>query len=738
MKNIIKILNYSAFLVVCSWLLCACSSPERQAVRIETSLHHQQQLAERGTEQLRLSLEGSSLDSILQITRRYSEVLFFVFDHREMVYWSDNWLASNQVLLTSYDQWTYMRFGNAHTVGRWTAAGPYNILTVIPVKYAYPLRNEKLQNNYVRPFRADKQLQISRHRVDGWPHVHSLDGTFLFSVGNFAASDAETVEDDHLKESFSFRPLFLANADNQDTNWLNNAHVRARVFYILSIALYIMMFMLGLFVIVRYRGFRNMKLGVKFQFFVLLLVMGIFISIFVISVFFVRRNYEAAQQRELQDKCRYVQSALQNLYFWDLALTPGNTSGLNIDLRDLSYTYETDIHVYDINGNLVGSSTPMLFDRGIISRHMATYPFFSQQSPVTQYERIGDLRYLTTYNEFVNGNYMRIGYIALHSFISEDQRAAQVDSFVSRLLPPYLLALFLAVMLTFFFTRNITGKITNLAERMGHYHLGNEHSHLEYESEDEVGELVQRYNEMVDELELSTSRLARSERDAAWRTMARQIAHEINNPLTPMKLTIQQLRRIKGSERFDQSFDSSTGLLIEQIDNLSRIAQSFSTFAKMPEVKVANVDVAQKLTSTIELFRNNPIGVPIRYIGPDDGIIAKADPEQIAQVFSNIIKNALQALEDKADGDIIVIMNDQPTHKQCPGEQYVEIAFSDNGPGIPADVREKIFMPNFTTKSSGSGLGLAISKNIVEGGDGKICFQTSERGTVFLVYLRKI
>jgi signal transduction histidine kinase len=140
---------------------------------------------------------------------------------------------------------------------------------------------------------------------------------------------------------------------------------------------------------------------------------------------------------------------------------------------------------------------------------------------------------------------------------------------------------------------------------------------------------------------------------------------------------------------------------------------------------------------------NNPDNVPIRYVGPEHGVVAMADAEQITQVFTNIVRNALQAMEGQANGDIIIILK-QVSQQQCaikglPADaNWIEISISDNGPGIPVDVRSKVFIPNFTTKNTGAGLGLAISKNIIEGSGGKISFQTSEKGTTFFVYLKKI
>ena len=170
-------------------------------------------------------------------------------------------------------------------------------------------------------------------------------------------------------------------------------------------------------------------------------------------------------------------------------------------------------------------------------------------------------------------------------------------------------------------------------------------------------------------------------------------------------------------------------MLTQQIDSLSRIASSFSSFAKLPEVAPSQVDIAAKLYQVITLFRNNSEQVPIRYVGAEQGVMGIADAEQIGQVFNNLIKNALQAISGREDGDIIVILKEL--------QDRLEVSVSDNGGGIAEDIRDKVFMPNFTTKSTGAGLGLAISKNIVEGCGGKMTFSTSKKGTTFIVTIRK-
>ena len=209
--------------------------------------------------------------------------------------------------------------------------------------------------------------------------------------------------------------------------------------------------------------------------------------------------------------------------------------------------------------------------------------------------------------------------------------------------------------------------------------------------------------------------------------MARQIAHEINNPLTPMKLNVQKLQLKRGSEDFDTYFDKTTKMLVAEIDNLAHIAQSFSAFAKQPEVVTTEVDIAEKLSNVITLQRANDEQIPVRYVGADSGVMVRADNEQVAQVFVNIIRNALQA----SPTDIIVVLNAAYSDKE------VQISISDDGTGIPEDIQARIFQPNFTTKSNGNGLGLAISKHIVEGSGGRIEFETSPKGTTFYIYFKK-
>ena len=620
-------------------------------VWIVTSCRSVEEKADQQTQELVTALEHHApIDSIRMIAERDEDVLFYIFDSRQMVYWSSNRLASEAVYLTAYDTWKDLTFSNAQTRVKWTKAGRYNVLTVVPVSYT-----EAPQENEQRTFFRSSNLQI------------------------------------------------------------------------LIIALFALMIIIGLAGLIRQRGIRNMRLSTRIMYIILTCVLAVFIYIFVMSVRYVHTNFEHRQRKELQTRSEYIQAFMRSLYYWDVALTPMQSEGLSIDLHDLALDMNQDIHVYSLSGELLATSNASLFNSGTLSRRMAPEAFFNEEHTAVCYEYLASRPYLVSYVPFHNGSFVTIGYIAVPYYMSEQARNAEVDELLERLLPPYLIVLFLALFFSFWAAKSMTAPISMLAEKMRHFEIGGKNNHIDYPYHDELGELVERYNMLVDQVEEAAEKLANAEREGAWRTMARQIAHEINNPLTPMKLSVQKLQLKHGTDQFDAYFDKTARMLISEIDNLAHIAQSFSTFAKQPEVVTSEVDIAEKLSNVITLQRENDEQIPIRYVGADSGILVRADKEQVSQVFVNIIRNALQA----SPTDIIVMLN------AAYSEREVQISISDDGTGIPEDIQARIFRPNFTTKSNGNGLGLAISKHIVEGSGGRIEFETSDKGTTFYIYFRK-
>ena len=635
-----KIVRYiGLFLVVMTSIAC------------QSRLERTQRKAEQLTSQLVSALDRKApMDTIRAIAEQDKNIVFYIFDSRQAVYWSSNRLAADAIYLYAYDTWRDMTFANAKGLVRWTKAGIYNILTILPTGYT--------------------------------------------------ESPDETPE-----------PRSSAISTLQ---------------YII-IGIFATMILLGIVGLIRARGIRNMRLSTRIMYIILSCVLAVFIYIFFMSIRYVHTNFEHRQRQELQTRSEYIQAFLRSLYYWDVSLVPAQAEGLSIDLHDLSYDMNQDIHVYSLSGELLATSSPALFEKGYLSRRMAPEAFFNEEHTAVCYEFMNSRPYLVSYVPFHNGSFVTIGYIAVPYFLSEQTRNAEVDMFLSRLLPPYLLVLALALFFSFWAAKSMTAPISMLNEKMRHFEIGAKDNHIEYPYHDELGALVERYNLLVDRVEESAEKLANAEREGAWRTMARQIAHEINNPLTPMKLSVQKLQLKHGTDQFDTYFEKTSKMLISEIDNLAHIAQSFATFAKQPEVVTTEVDIAEKLSNVITLQRENDEQIPIRYVGPDSGIIVRADKEQISQVFVNILRNALQA----SPTDIIVVLN------AAYSDREVQISISDDGTGIPEDIQPRIFRPNFTTKSNGNGLGLAISKHIIEGSGGHISFETSNKGTTFFLVLKK-
>jgi len=483
--------------------------------------------------------------------------------------------------------------------------------------------------------------------------------------------------------------------------------------------------MVWLFLNIRRKPLFSFNLSTKYQLSFMALLLVSFIGIFYVSVNFITVRYKQKQMDEIDKKKTYIQNALQEKYYWTVDLGTVSPQGLNFDLQDLSYMYQTDINAYNNAGQLVGSSQPLIFNKNLTGKMMASEPFFGNKSTQNQTEYIGELKFLTGYADFYNGDYLQIGYISIPLYVSSDKIRQEIESFLSVIVHIYFVILLLSLVVSFIIGKQLSAPLKLIESKLRAMRFDKSNEKIEkidYSQNDEIGQLVMQYNKTIDALEHSAKLLAKSERELAWRTMARQIAHEINNPLTPMKLTIQQLQRTKqlNDPRFDDYFAKSTITLVEQIDNLSRIAGTFSNFARLPEAHFVRFDIAAKLFSAVQLFANNNESISITFDGQREGVFVLADAEQMLQVFNNLLKNAMQAIPANANG---VIKTSLMTHNK---QVIIEIA--DNGIGIHESLYDKLFSPNFTTKTTGTGLGLAISKNIVELAGGKITFKSTKEG----------
>lgn len=287
----------------------------------------------------------------------------------------------------------------------------------------------------------------------------------------------------------------------------------------------------------------------------------------------------------------------------------------------------------------------------------------------------------------------------------------------------------IAIGIAVLMSRSITGPVAQLSEKLKKIRLGKKNETIQWAIDDEVGELIRDYNSMVTKLDESALLLAQTERDTAWREMAKQVAHEIKNPLTPMKLSIQYLEHAAREEGTDlpSMIKRVSKTLIEQIDNLTHIASEFSSYAKMPQAMNEVFVINDVVASVHDLFRKRE-DMDIQLQVPINDLFVFADKSQIIRVLNNIVKNAIQAIPKSRRGLIHIKLNYS--------NENVIISIHDNGVGIDESMREKVFYPNFTTKSSGMGLGLAICSDIIQSFDGRIYFETEKGvGTTFFIEL---
>jgi len=405
---------------------------------------------------------------------------------------------------------------------------------------------------------------------------------------------------------------------------------------------------------------------------------------------------------------------------------------LNELMIKFSYVFNTDMNIFDPSGTLIISSRPEVFEYNLAGSMMnprAYYAMHHEGKPrFIIRESIESLGYYSSYAPIYNQYNKLIGYLNLPYFSKQSETAKEVSTIVVAMVNGYFILILLTIFLAVVLSNQVARPLQLLQSKLAGLRFGRKNQSIEYKRDDEIGRLVKEYNRMVSELQASAEKLARSERESAWREMARQIAHEIKNPLTPMKLSVQHLRRAWKDKApdLDMHIDRMTNTLIDQIESLSKIANEFSKFAQVPGAHFEPIDLVQKIQRITHLFEDTcRINLLKKYKGPQE-ILILADPEQVIQVFNNLIRNAIQAVDEGVEPIVNILID-------VSGDQVI-VKVTDNGTGIPEDLQSRLFEPNFTTKSSGMGLGLAIAKKIMEGSNGKIWFETSPHsGTSFFL-----
>lgn len=396
-------------------------------------------------------------------------------------------------------------------------------------------------------------------------------------------------------------------------------------------------------------------------------------------------------------------------------------------IKDLSRVYQTDIDIYNKEGKLLSSSQELLYDKGILAP-IINGNFLYQlnknfNTKLIATEKIGSLTYLSGYGAIYSDSKLK-AYVHLPYFSKEKDLNRELSNFFVTLFNIYLFLLLLLGFISYFISKLLTHPLSVISKQIANTHLEGSNK-ISWNTNDEIGELVDAYNIKVDKLNESAVKLAETEKEEAWREMAKQVAHEIKNPLTPMKLNVQQLQRawLDKHPKLEQMFEKVTHILISQIDSLSRIASEFSTFAQMPSLNKEVITISNIFDEIKSLYEPDK-NIQLIIDDKSNKSLINGDKEQLFRVFNNIVKNGIQSVEKG-----IAIINI---------DIYIEnnllhIEIKDNGKGIPESIKNKVFTPNFSTKTSGMGLGLAIVKTILEQHQASIEFKSSTNGTTFYI-----
>jgi len=481
-----------------------------------------------------------------------------------------------------------------------------------------------------------------------------------------------------------------------------------------------------------------MKITLRKRIYLLMisLVLVSFVLIGAVTLIFFRNENAKYHAERLLRKERSVLKAIN--YFLennrDGEVYPFYTKEFADKIVEVSVINSFEINVFDPRGELITSTEMEYFEEGILAERIEANTLkrlAKSDSTILVSDKKEEQNYLSTYSYIRNDRGEPIAIVNLPYFSKEALNKEEVGEYFTSLIEIYVVLLIIALLIAYFLSSNITKSLRAIGERMRSADISTEYEAITWQANDEIGELVEQYNKMMKQLQISASKLAKSERESAWREMAKQVAHEIKNPLTPMKLSVQQLERATKDQKpdLDQRIERFCKLMVQQIDTLSDIASEFSNFAQMPKAVNELIDLHMVLDSQRELFKSEEVEIKIES-ADQSACVIYADKSQIERMMTNLIKNAVQAIPDDREGKIELKLNES-------GDE-VMLSISDNGSGISPELVDQIFIPNFTTKSHGMGLGLSMVKTIVEFSGGKINFETKYgEGTTFFIVFPK-
>lgn len=588
--------------------------------------------------------------------------------------------------------------------------------------YAYAIYNKGRIINHFNNYNFPTQLSTSA--LPQFEFVYKMEGDFSelwFNAGN----DRQVV-------------VVKRNT------WIIEA-VTLFAYLFCSFLLIIFIFHIGALIIKAKFKLDELKKIVRFNIRTQIQATIIFVSVFsflvigIATVSFFIYRYNRSNEERLSKSIQVMANELNAKVVSILALDdePSN-SGVKNELEqviaEISDLHNVDINYYNAQGDLIISTQPYIYNKNLLSRKMDPIAYIEMHREnrirFIQSETIGSFGYLSIYIPLMTDTGETYGYLNIPYLNSQIDLNQEISGFLATLINLNAFIFLLAGAIAFFITNQITASLSLIGATMKKMNLGIKNQQIDWNRDDEIGVLVNEYNNMVRKLELSAASLAKTEREGAWREMARQVAHEIKNPLTPMKLSIQYLQHAiqQGAPNVNILSANLAKTLIEQIDQLAKIAGDFSQFANIGIVKLEKFSVVNTIQSLQNLYAGDSL-VNFQVIDETINPYIESDKVQINRLFMNLIQNGVEAGKDwNGKAQIEIQLNNL--------NELIVITIKDNSGGIPSAMKENMFRPNFTTKSAGTGLGLAICKGIVEQANGAIYYESLNGiGTTFTIQL---
>ncbi|MEL1239916.1 ATP-binding protein [Flavobacterium sp. DGU99] len=458
-----------------------------------------------------------------------------------------------------------------------------------------------------------------------------------------------------------------------------------------------------------------------------MIVVIIVASVLLASISIIQFKSEAKEYH--RERLERKENAVKEHINYILSTTTYPLSTENLDLifkdkiHELAHIHNSEINIYDLNGKLLKSSKESFSVDKVappVPKYILKLVRSSIEKRYVDIKTINGIKNRSSFTQIKDDRFKPLGVLNLPYQEDDGFYDKELNSFLIRLGQVYSFMLIVAFALAYFLSAYITKSLKTISDKLNETRLNKKNEKILLSaSSKEINLLINGYNQMVDELEKSAVKLAQSEREEAWREMAKQVAHEIKNPLTPMRLTVQSFQRRFNPEdpNIVQKMRDYSETLIQQIDTMNSVASAFSNFASMPAQQNETLNVVEVVELALDIFNENQIV----FESDAKEIISKIDRTQLIRIITNLVKNAIQAIPEQQEEKRVAVSVRKENNN-------VLIVVEDNGIGIKTEDVNRIFEPKFTTKSSGMGLGLGIIKNIIENYKGSINFD-SEYGT---------